>query len=318
MTHRRAIALITLIACLSSPSAAQAAFVWSPQTGWIGPSGVVRDNPADQLEYAKHFFDAKDYKRALTEFKKLVKHYKNSHEAAEAQFYIGRCYEEMGDLYKAFVNYRKTIQVYPSTSRFDEVLERMYEIGNAFLAGKKRKLLGTLSIMPARDKAVEVFQAIVEDGPFSSTGELAQYKLGLAHLALGEYEQAVTAFEQLISRYPNSPLVDDARFQLTQASLKGTFRPGYDQHPSEQAVDELEQFVNDYPKSDLAPEALERLKVLQERRAEHDFQVAKFYEQRHKLPAAKLYYQDLIDRFPDTSWAPKAASRLQILEQRLP
>ena len=133
-----------------------AGWVWSPQTGWIGPTGAVKDSPEEQLAFAVAFFDRKDYGRARKELKKLVKAYKESREAAEAQYYLGRCYEEDGDYYKAFLEYRKTIQTYPSSKRFDEVLEREYQLGNYFLAGKKRKVFGTAALLPARDKAIEI------------------------------------------------------------------------------------------------------------------------------------------------------------------
>ncbi|MBI3324499.1 MAG: outer membrane protein assembly factor BamD [Candidatus Omnitrophica bacterium] len=298
----------------AGPTPAFAAWVWSPHTGWVGPSGAVKDTPGEQLEHALGFFEARDYKQARREFQKLVKRYKDSREAAEAQYYIGRCHEAMDDGYAAFLAYRKTVQTYPSTTRFNECLERMMQIGGEFLSGKKRKLWGSAALLPARDKAVEIFQAIVEDGPFTSQGELAQYKLGLAHLALGEYEQAVSDFEQLIDRYPTSPLVDDSRFQLAQASLKGTFRPGYDQHPTDQAVRELETFVEEYPKSDLSPEALSRLQSLRERRAQHDYQVAQFYEQRRRPDSALVYYEGLARDYGTTRWGLRAVQRLQALQ----
>ena len=309
-----------LLACILSAIAAPPAFagwVWSPQTGWIGPTGAVKDNPEEQLVFAVAFFDRHDYDRARKEFKKLLHAYKESREAAEAQYYLGRCDEEDGDYYKAFLEYRKTVQVYPSTKRFDEILEHEYQLGNYFLAGKKRKLFGIAAILPARDKAVEIFQAIVDDGPFSEYGQLAQYKLGLAHLALADYEQAVSAFEQVISRYPDSPLVDDAHFQITQASLKGTFKPAYDQSPTDLAIRELDTFVREYPESELTSEASSRLQELKERRAEHEYQVGQFYERRRHLASATIYYQTILQQFSQTSWAPKAAARIQILQPTL-
>jgi outer membrane assembly lipoprotein YfiO len=308
--------LLALLVLSAQPGTVHAAWVWSPETGWIGPSGAVKDSPEEQLAHAQGYFERRDYRRARTEFQKLVKRYKQSREAGEAQYYIGRCREESGDYYKAFQAYHKTIQMYPSTTRFEEILDRMYQIGNHFLSGKKHKAFGTAAVLPARGKSIEIFKAISEDGPFSKSGELAQYKLGLAHLALGEYEQAVEAFEQLIARYPNSALIDDARFQLTQASLKGVFKPGYDQHPTDQALEELATFVDEYPGSDLAPEALERLRVLQERRAQHDFLVGQFYERRKLYASAKVYYQDVVNRYPQTAWGPKAAGRLQMLDRK--
>ena len=309
---------VLLVLTVSAAVPVEAGWVWSPQTGWVGPSGAVKDTPEEQLAHAMTFFEQKDYQRARIEFNKLIKQFPDSREAPEAQYYIGRSYEELADYYPAFQQYHKTIQTYPSSSRFDEILERIYQIGNFFLSGRKRRLLGTAAIIPARDKAVEVFQAIVEDGPFSQYGELAQYKLGLAHLALGEYEEAVSAFERLIDRYPHSSLVDDARFQLAQASLKGTFRPSYDQHPTDQAIDQLDQFVTENPSSDLSPEAVERLHTLREQRAAHEFEVAQFYERRKQWASARLYYETIVDKFAETAWAPKAAGRLQVIGQNAP
>lgn len=307
---------VTLLLLAGAP-AAGAAWIWSPQTGWIGPGGAVKDTPQEQLAFAVGFFERKDYDRARKEFKKLLSAYKESREAAEAQYYMGRCFEEEGDYYKAFLEYRKAIQTYPSTKRFDEILEREYQLGNYFLAGKKRKVLGAAAILPARDKAIEIFQSIVDDGPFSEYGQLAQYKLGLTHMALGDYEPAVSAFEQILTRYPDSPLVDDARFQIAQASLKGTFRAGYDQSPTDLAIRELQTFLREYPGSELVTDAGKKLEQLRERRAEHEFEVGQFYESRRRPQAALIYYETVVDEFAQTSWAPRAAQRIQILQRQL-
>lgn len=306
-----------LVATLTACPVAEAGWVWTPQTGWIGPSGAVKDTPKEQLDYALGFFEHQEYDKARVEFQKLLKHFKDAEEAREAQYYLGRCREEHGDYYEAFLAYRTTIQVYPSTNRFEEILERMYQLGNYFLSGKKRRLFGTAAILPAREKAVEIFQAIVEEGPFSQHGELAQYKLGIASLSLGEYEQAVSAFQQLIDRYPDSPLVDDAKFQLAQASLKGTFKPGYDPRPTDQAIEQLGAFVEEKPSSDLSAEARRRLTTLRERRAEHEFEVAQFYERQQRYEAALVYYRAVVGTYAETSWAAKASVRLQQLESAM-
>ena len=306
-----------LLLCVADVPSASAAWVWSPQTGWVGPGGAVKDSPEEQLTFSMGFFDQQDYDRARREFRKLLKAYKESEEAVEAQYYLGRCEEEDGDYYKAFLEYRKTIQTYPSTKRFDEILQREYQLGSYFLAGKKRKVFGTVALLPARDKAVEIFQAIAEDGPFSEYGQLAQYKLGTTHLALKDYEQAVAAFEQVITRYPDSPLVDDARYQIAMASLKGTFKPDYDQSPTELAIRELQGFLRTYPEGELAADAQQRLTELKDRRAAHEYLVAQFYERRRHPASALLNYQTIVAQYSGTSWAPKAAARIEVLQRHL-
>ena len=77
---------------------------------------------------------------------------------------------------------------------------------------------------------------------------------------------------------------------------------------------ELETFAHEYPSSDLTAQAVDRLHVLRERRAEHEFQVAQYYERRKQPASAVLYYQSVVDQYAETSWAPKSAARLAVLE----
>ncbi len=309
--------LVLGILLLGAPAApVQAAWVWSPDTGWVGPSGAVRDTPEEQLAVTTGHFEAGEYNESRREANKLLKAYPDSPQAPEAQYYVGRSLEETGDYYKAFKAYRKTLQVYPSTMRFDDILEREYQIANLFASGRKRKILGLAALLPARDKAIEIYEAIVEDAPFTEYGELAQYKSGLSHASIANYEQAVNAFEQLITRYPESPLVDDAHFQIASASLKGTFSAGYDQTPTEHAMRELRAFLREYPESELSDEARERQNDLRERRAQHDYEVGQFYEERKRHESAVMHYAAVVDEYSDTSWAPKAAERIAILEEK--
>jgi outer membrane protein assembly factor BamD len=142
--------------------------------------------------------------------------------------------------------------------------------------------------------------------------------LGLTYLELHQYEEAVNAFEQVISRYPDSPLVDDARFQIAEASLKGTFKPGYDQASTDRAVRELKSFVRSHPESELRDDAGDRLTELQERRAEHEYRVGEFYEQRKQPASALVYYRSVIERYAQSSWAAKAAQRIKVLTEQSP
>jgi outer membrane protein assembly factor BamD (BamD/ComL family) len=56
---------------------------------------------------------------------------------------------------------------------------------------------------------------------------------------------------------------------------------------------------------------------LKERRAQHEYQVAQFYERRKRADSARIYYETIIEQFAQTSWAPKAAARISVLQPRL-
>ena len=63
---------------------AHAFWIWTPESGkWTNPKYSVKPSPQEQLAYADTFFQAGKYPEAMREYKKLLKHYPKSREAAE-------------------------------------------------------------------------------------------------------------------------------------------------------------------------------------------------------------------------------------------
>ena len=94
----------------SVPSHSIAFWVWTPETNkWINPKYAVKDTPQEQLEVGLSFYESKEYKEAIREFKKLIKHYPRALQAPEAQYHIGLCLEEQEAIFKAFKEYQVVI-----------------------------------------------------------------------------------------------------------------------------------------------------------------------------------------------------------------
>lgn len=111
---RTTIILIILLILGLSFSPAQAYWIWTPKTGkWINPKTAVKSTPEAQFELAKNLYDRKNYEEAQREFKKLLKHYPKSKEAAEGQYYLGLTEDAKGNLYDAYQAYQKVIDKYP-------------------------------------------------------------------------------------------------------------------------------------------------------------------------------------------------------------
>ena len=84
------IILSLLIISLFSIQPAYSFWIWTPKTGkWINPKNLPKDNPKEQLAYAKSFYENNKYEEANREFRKLLKAYPKSAEAAESQYYLG-------------------------------------------------------------------------------------------------------------------------------------------------------------------------------------------------------------------------------------
>lgn len=308
---------IIIMSIVSVTAMAQAYWVWTPETGrFINPKYSVKDTPEDQFDLAMGFYKEKDYKRAIGEFQKLMHYYPKAELAPSAQYYIGRSYEDLEDYYQAFLAYQKTFDSYPFTEKVDEIVEREYRIGNLFLTGHKAKILG-VAILPAIDKAIEIFNKVVENAPYSSYAPLAQFKIGEAYKKAGDFNSAILEFQKLLDNYPDSALVDDAKYEIAYATYKASLKPYYDQAPTDAAIAQFEEFAKGDQKEKLGDEAADTLQKLRERKAESIYETAFFYERQKHYESALIYYNEILKSYSDTSCATKVVARVKFVEKRL-
>jgi len=312
----RKITLIFLFLAIPLCNPAFPYWVWTPESGkWENPKYAAKDTPEEQFKYAMSFYKTGNLSLSLKEFKKLIKYYPLAKEAPTAQYYIGRIMEDMDRPYDAFKAYQKVIDQYPYTDLVDDVIEREYKIAEMFFTGKKLKVLGPLGV-PAKDKAIEIFKAVVDNAPFGKYADISLYNAGLAYKEINDYENAIMMFKNLIDKYPKSPLIDKARYQLAESSKSMSLKPDYDQTPTMAARKEFEDFIEKHPESELAGEAKDIIDKLKDKEAHNAYKIAEFYESRRKPESAIIYYKDIIKNYPGTEWASKAQERLNVLEKK--
>ncbi|MFH1847794.1 MAG: outer membrane protein assembly factor BamD [Candidatus Omnitrophota bacterium] len=316
---KRALRLSVIIIVLSccSISACNAYWIWTPKLRqWINPKHAPKDTPRDQYDFAMQYFLAKDYPKAIGEFKKLNKFYPHSELAPDAQYYIGRSYEEIAKYYNAFLAYQKVIDTYPRTELTEEIIERQYKIGNLYFTGQKEKLFG-IAIIPVIDKALEIFEKVRDNAPYGKHADLAQFKIGECYKKNGQYKEAVDAFQKLVYDYPKSLLLEQAKYEVAYSTYRMSLKPYYDQEPTEDAIKEFEEFIKDRDEGDTILEADKALVTLQEKKAESLYGTAYFYERAKQYESAAIYYQEIMEKYPNTSWAAKAFEKLSEVEKKM-
>ncbi len=312
----KAIFLTALLISQVFAGDALAYWIWTPETGkFINPKYEPKETPQKQFDWAMTFFESEDYKKAIDEFEKLIKHYPLSKLSSEARFYIGLSYENMGEYYRAFKDYQQVIDKYPYTERVEEIIEREYRIGNLFYTGQKSKILG-MALLPAKDKAIEIFGIVVENGPYSQYADIAQYKLGQCYMEMDDYINAALAFKKIIENYPKSPLIDDAKYQIAICAVNSTSGPEYNEEDTDKAIKEFRDFVNRYPDSQMEKEARHFISKLENQKAQNDFNIAQFYEKRGNRDSAIIYYEEILNKYPESELAVKALERLQIIRKQ--
>jgi len=310
---KRVFVLSALLICLFA-SPAHAYWIWTPKSGkFINPKALPKPTPKEQFEFAKGFYDLKKYQDAQREFKKLIKAYPKSAEAAEAQYYLGLTEESQSNYYEAFLAYQRVIDKYPFSERIQEIIEREFKLGEKFMAGEKRKAIGIT--LPVDNPAIEIFQKVVDNSTFGPLAAAAQYKLGLVLKSLMRYYEAEEAFNKVITNYPASEWAEAARFQIASCRAAVSRSPDYDQWATNEAKEKFEEFVREHPDAVLSRDAEKSIEELNEKEAESTFNIARFYERQKAYDAAKIYYEEVTRNYSQSPWSAKAMERLQVLEK---
>lgn len=301
-----------------------APLIYKPGEGWIyekpGESGSwQRTRAKDQLDVAKEAFDKKDYKLALKAAERTVRNWQFSDYAPDAQYLIGRCYEEQHQDQKAFKQYQKLIEKYPKTASANEVLQRQFMIANRFLGGQWFKLWGYIPIPATMDKVAEMYEQVVKNGPYSEVGPLAQINIGEAQEKRKDYPAAVKAYERAADRYADQEKVaSDALYKAGMAYMKEARTSEYDQTVASKAIATFGDFATLHPDDKRVPDTQKKIESLRTEQARGAFETAKFYEKRKKWQAAKIYYNDVLNKDASSSYAEEARHRIEEINKRSP
>lgn len=302
------------IGLLALPTECPAPLIWRKGEGWSWErEGVTTGkNPKEQLDIARQYQAKKQYGEALAAYRRLLRRWPTSFSAQEGQLGQAECLSALSYHYQAFKEYQKLIEKYPGSEHFETALQRQFEIGNLFLAGEKHKLLG-LKIFPALDKALEVFQQVIKNGPYSKVGPESQFRIGLVYEKQKEYLSAVHAYEKLIERYPKDPLAETAQFAMGLAYKQEAARAEYDQNTANQAIATFADYLVRYPRGAKAALAAEYRNSLKEEQSRGLFHIGEFYEKSKNIKAALIYFNEVIEQNPKSTWATAAQKKLALL-----
>lgn len=320
--------LLFLLAVVAFPHRSPAPLIYRPGEGWTyepygSKSGSwMRTRAKDQLQVAQQAFDDKDYSLAMKAAKHLLAKWPLSDYAPQAQYLMGRCYEETGKDEQAFTTYQALIEKYPKVDNYQEVLKRQFEIANRYLAGQKFKMFGYIPYWSDMDKTADLYAKIIKNGPFSEIAPQAQMNIGAAREKQSRflnhdepYVQAVKAYEKAADRYAeNKAVAADALFKSGQAYYKQAKAAEYDQSAAGKAIAAFTDFVTLYPNDPRVPEAQQLIGGIKTEQARGALAVAHYYDKRGKRDGALVYYNEVLIRDPNSPYAIEAKARIETLK----
>ncbi len=241
-------------------------------------------------------------------------------------FLLGEAHYWQGKLTAARTYYEKLLDKYPGTDEALTAATRLYQIGTRWLDAATSSANGTKSwlqqiafwrdrdapLIDADGHAIKVLEYIQEHDPGNPLADDAILAVANYQFRQGNFQQAVFYYDLLIQGYPKSEHLAHAYLRAAEARLALYDGAEYNAKPLEEARRLLQTAATQFPElADQRPRIYEMLQRIEERQAERDFQVARFYERIGRPDAARVYYQLVIRDHPKTSWAERARERLE-------
>lgn len=290
---------------------------------------VVRQYPTfNKCEEAYYFVGfclvkLTDYYGAISEFQAFLGRYPRGPLSDNAWFVLGKVYELVSDRQNAIYAYRKVVYEFPNSDTYAEAKERLWALEQG--APPQPPYPTPNPPYPPQPPAPPV--------PPSQLSDRELYDRGHSELVMGNFENAVTYFSQLLRMYPTSALADDAAlwkgkvylewrqysraaseftsfkrsFAYSEFLFEAIYSLGWAQYQVarlepgkrsyfQKAASQFTEFVSRYGGHQWAPEAM--------------FLTGECYEFFGDANAARFHYEETIRRYPGTPSAQKAQEKL--------
>lgn len=285
------------------------------QLSWVN-SLLGDSTPADMLQRADALNRAGKTNSAKRLYKKLIKRFPLASECGQAYFAWAQIEISREHWIRAFNRLQAVFDEHPDFDQFDKLIQLQFDCASKLQDGARSRLLWVFPGFKQYGKAIEQYEAIVKNAPYSLYAPLALMNVALIAEKRNDADLAIDALDRLINDYPQSMLAPDAYFNLaeTYASLvKGS---AYDQGATREAIRYFEDFLILFPKSTFAPKVEQRIDEMQTLEAESRFQLGEFfYLYRSNSNAALVFYNETLTLAPKSELAKQAESRITAINE---
>lgn len=298
------------------------------------------------LGLASLYYETKVYDQAMAAYTLLVENFPKSSRLAEA--YLGRAnlYYQLQDYGKAMNDYQYTIDHFSENPGHEEIIEKAYfglawsylKVGKVddsiktFQTIKDQSTNKTVKIsaltqigdayqdLEDLEKAVAVYDQILQSDPHSPYSDYVQYREGIALLKMDRIEAATLSFQGLQTNFPQSKYLHDTHYYLALSYFKKKNWVAARAH--------INDFLKDSsPNDNLRPQALYicalsefnlenyegALKIFQEIIRDYpneaniannsEINVAKCYYKMERFKEALKIFKTLIEKYPQSEIA---------------
>jgi outer membrane protein assembly factor BamD len=199
---------------------------------------------------------------------------------------------------------------------FEEIkpADELYADGLKILEG--RRILWMFTLI-SYDKAIETFQAIIDNFPYSEYEQKALLKIADAYFDDHRYEEALAYYQDFADLHPGHEQVPYTLLRAALCHFNQIESLDRDQTSTHLATDALETLIRKHPYAKETREGEEMMIELRTRLALNMLQIADFYLDRTHWQSAAVRYRRVLDEYPGLGLDARALFRLGLCLENL-
>jgi outer membrane protein assembly factor BamD (BamD/ComL family) len=214
-----------------------------------------------------------------------------------------------GEFTKAGRAYKKFLSEHPQSELYEAVLDRQFAIATAYLGGQKRRVLGVFK-MRGYAAGERLMDGISDRSGDSPMARKAVQAIAENYEKRGKYAEAFDRWSEISSRWPTGESGKKALLSMARCKYAAYRGPKYDSTNLISAKGYYERFKLRYPTDaeDIDVDGI--LKQIEEQLAYKQFSIGEYYQQTGNTQAGNLYYQMVVDNWPESTAAKIAKEKM--------
>lgn len=280
---------------------------WSPEE--YAPQFSVQEHY--DLGYQELYNN--NWGKALIHFMVIIYHYDDSPFYNDSIFYSGICYYFKADFDLANRQFDRYLALSGKLKHFEKVFEFKYQIANHFSQGNKKHVFGKQKLpkwLPAKKDALSLYDEIIAALPGKDIAAEALFSKAQLLFRKKEHRESIEALQTVYRRFPKHPLAAESYLLISKIYLSQSRVEAQNPDLIALAQINLQRFLKSFPSDERIDEAEANLLSMKEVYAQSLYDTGRFYERKKKPYASAIYYQDTIQKYPETEAANKSRDRL--------
>jgi len=159
-------------------------------------------------------------------------------------------------------------------------------------------------------QAVELFDAVERDHPYSTWATNARLMSGYAEYSRNRYTEALGQLDRFIQLHPAHRDIAYAYYLRALCYYEQIADAERDQSGTETAMAALQDVVNRFPNSSFARDARLKIDLARDHMAGKEMNVGRFYQNRKLYASAIGRFRTVVEQYQTTNHTPEALHRL--------